>query len=374
MRDERLNRLGRLFLTHSLNLEKGDGFLISASVEALPLVRAILEEAQGLGVYPLLDLHDAAASAMRSALYDPGDPGARTFLDAAAQNELERWNLLKGQITLRAVTNDSEAALLPQDRQQFLAERSEPVRDRIINERKWVLFYWPTPAQAQKAGMPYARYFDYTMDVCDLDYPKLLEAEERLAGRMRRTDRVRIEGPGTSITFSIKDMPVVCSYGLRNLPDGEVFTAPVADSAQGEVTYNVPSTYRGHTLRSVRLTFDKGVVVSADCDGDRDALVRILDSDAGARRLGEFSFGVNPLLKNPVGNTLFDEKISGSFHLTPGNAYARADNGNRSAVHWDLVCIQRPEFGGGRIWLDDTLVREDGRFLPDDLEPLNPAE
>jgi len=372
MKDQRLDRLAEIFLTHSLSLEKGDGFLLSASVEALPLVKAILSLSGRLRVFPVIELVDEEASRLRTSLLDPSDEDARSFLDASVRWDMVRWQDLKGRISIRGVGNDSEMGGVPADRMRFVADRMRPVQDLVINQRKWVVFDWPTKGMAQKAGMPYDAFFDYVMAVSDLDYARLEADESILAGYMAQADRVRIEGPGTDISFSIRGMPVVCCCGRRNVPDGEVYTAPVTGTAEGRITYNVPTTFWGRTFRNMCLEFCQGAVIKASCDGDADALACILDTDAGARRIGEFSFGVNNAIREPIGNILFDEKIGGSFHLTPGSAYERADNGNRSAIHWDLVCVQRSEHGGGRIWLDSLLVREDGRFLPGDLQGLNP--
>ncbi len=372
MRDKRLDRLADILLTHSLALEKGDGFLVSATTESVPLVKAILRRAADLGVYPVVELSDEEITRLRTGLFDPGEPAAVAFLDAAARWEQARWQDLKGRIAIRGTTNSSEMAEVASERLRLVTARNRPVQDLIVNQRKWVLFDWPTRGMAQKAGMSYDRFFDFTMEVSDLDYARLEAAEQVLAGYLDRADRVRIEGPDTDLTFSIAGIPSVCCFGRRNIPDGEVYTAPVLDSVEGVVTYNVPTTYWGRAFRQVRLEFRAGVIVAADCDGDKQTLQAILDADAGARRIGEFSFGVNHAIREPIGNILFDEKIGGSFHLTPGAAYAKADNGNRSSIHWDLISIQRPEYGGGRIWLDQTLLREDGLFLPDDLQALNP--
>lgn len=372
MTDPRLDRLAKIFLHHSLRLERGDGFLVTATTEAVPLVKAILRESAETGVFPVVELTDEEVSRLRSSLFDPEDPAAVAFLDTAARREVGRWEDLKGRIAIRGTVNASEMSGVPRDRMRLVTERNRPVQDLVVNHRKWVLFDWPTRGMAQKAGMPYDRFFDYTMEVSDLDYDRLEADETVLAGYLSRADRVRIEGPGTDLTFSVAGIPTVCCCGRRNVPDGEVYTAPVAGTVEGRVTYNVETTYWGRTFRNVSLEFSAGKVVRADCDGDRDALASILDADPGARRIGEFSFGVNNAIREPIGNILFDEKIGGSFHLTPGAAYERADNGNRSSIHWDLVCIQRPEHGGGRIWLDGMLLREDGRFLPDDLQGLNP--
>jgi aminopeptidase len=190
---------------------------------------------------------------------------------------------------------------------------------------------------------------------------------------LERTDAVRITGPGTDLRFSIKGMPAVKCDGHRNIPDGEVYTAPVLESVEGTITYNTGSLQRGDLYDGVRLTFSKGRIVESGCAvGDPDKLRAILDQDEGARRVGEFAFGLNPHLTEAMLDILFDEKIGGSIHFTPGNAYATCDNGNRSGLHWDLVLLQTPGHGGGTITFDGVEVRRDGRFVLPELEGLNP--
>ncbi len=212
---------------------------------------------------------------------------------------------------------------------------------------------------------------DFCLAVSTLDYARMDKAMDPLVELMARTDRVRVTAPGTDLTFSIKGIPIQKAAGTNNVPDGEVFTAPVRDSANGTIFYNTPSLEDGTTYERVRFTFKDGKIVDADAN-EREKLLKMLDTDEGARYLGEFALGMNPLIKRPMKDTLYDEKIMGSLHLTPGRAYEDADNGNRSGVHWDLVLIQTPEWGGGEIWFDDVLVRKDGRFVLPELEGLNP--
>ena len=232
---------------------------------------------------------------------------------------------------------------------------------------------YPTKALAQKAKMSLEQFEDFLLDVCLVDYSKMNEAMKNLKSLMERTDKVRITAPGTDLTFSIKGLQAVPCAGDCNIPDGEVFTAPVRESVNGVIQYNTPSPYQGTVFNNVRLEFKDGKIINASADNDQDKLNEIFNTDEGARYVGEFAIGVNPLIKHPMGDILFDEKIDGSLHFTPGQAYeGEADNGNRSAIHWDLVLIQRPEYGGGAIYFDDVLVRENGRFVLPELECLNP--
>jgi len=224
---------------------------------------------------------------------------------------------------------------------------------------------------AQMAGMSTPAFEDFFFRVCLLDYARLADAMVPLAERMRKTDQVRLKGPGTDLRFSIKDIGVVPCEGRRNLPDGECFTAPVRSSVEGTITYNTPSLYQGTTYEGISFTFEGGRIVRAAGE-PADRLLAVLDSDEGARYVGEFSLGFHPFILSPMKDTLFDEKIAGSLHFTPGQAYGIADNGNRSRVHWDLVLIQRPEYGGGEVWFDGECIRRDGRFIVPELEGLNP--
>jgi aminopeptidase len=243
--------------------------------------------------------------------------------------------------------------------------------EQRVNHTRWVVLRYPTPSMAQLAQMGTREFEDFFYRVCTLDYARMEEATRPLVERMARTDEVRLKGPGTDLRFSIRDIGVVPCYGRRNLPDGECFTAPVRDSVHGTIAFNTPSLYLGTTFRDIRFTFEGGRIVEAQ--GEPAAQLRhLLDTDEGARYVGEFSFGFNPFIEQPMKDTLFDEKIAGSLHFTPGQAYKEADNGNRSRIHWDLVLIQRPDFGGGEIWMDGECVRRDGRFVVPDLEGLNP--
>jgi len=182
---------------------------------------------------------------------------------------------------------------------------------------------------------------------------------------------VELKGPNTDLSFSIKGIGAIASGGGHNIPDGEVFSCPVIDSVEGEITYNAPSVYQGVSFDNVHLKFEKGKIVHAESNNTK-RLNEILDSDEGARYIGEFAIGFNPHILEPMRDILFDEKMAGSFHFTPGQAYEQADNGNRSQVHWDLVQIQRPEYGGGEIRFDGELVRKDGLFVKPGLDKLNP--
>jgi len=288
-----------------------------------------------------------------------------------ASYELARMQAMNAYIAVRGSYNITEHSDVPSDRMLLAMKLLKPVLEHRVNKTKWVVLRWPSPSMAQLSGMSTEAFEEFFFRVCTLDYARMETAMQPLKRLMDKTDQVHITGPGTDLRFSIKGIPTIACGGQHNIPDGEVFTCPVKDSAEGYIQYNTPTIYQGTAFDSVRLGFSKGRIVEASAN-ETAVLNKILDSDDGARYLGEFALGFNPHVREPMRDILFDEKIAGSFHLTPGEAYEKADNGNRSQVHWDLVCIQRPEYGGGEIRFDGKLVRKDGIFVLDDLKGLNP--
>jgi aminopeptidase len=367
MRDPRNARLAEVIVRHSTQLQPGEAVLIESFDLAEGLVLDLVEAVQRAGAIPIVALRD---NAVNRALVAGGNE-KQFELEAAV--ELFQMQRVQAYVGLRAASNSSELSDVPDDRMALYSRLvARPVQlDYRVNHTRWVVLRYPTPSMAQMANMSTEQFEELYYRVCTLDYARMGEAIRPLAERMRRTDRVRIHGPGTDLHFSIRGIGVVPCEGRRNLPDGECFTAPVRDSIEGVITYNTPSLYLGTTFENISFEFQRGRIVKA-AGSPRDRLEALLDTDEGARFIGEFSLGFNPHITTPMKDTLFDEKIAGSLHFTPGQAYTTADNGNRSQVHWDLVLIQRPEFGGGEIWFDDQRVRLDGRFVIPELEGLNP--
>ncbi len=367
MRDTRNARLAEVIVKHSTRLQPGEACLVEAFDVADGLVLDLVEAIHTAQAIPLVYLRSNAVNRalMRSAT-------ERQFR-LQAEVELAQMKNVQAYVGLRAADNTSELSDVPSDRMTMFSKYvQQPVHlDYRVNHTRWVVLRYPTPSMAQSANMSTEQFEDFFYRVCTLDYARMAAAMVPLQRRMERTDSVRITGPGTDLTFSIKGIGVVPCEGLRNIPDGECFTAPVRDSVNGTITYNTPSLYQGTTYDGLSFAFEKGRIVKAAGD-PQDRLDHLLDTDEGARFIGEFSLGFNPYILHPMKDTLFDEKIAGSIHFTPGQAYATADNGNRSQVHWDLVLIQRPEYGGGEIWFDGERVRKDGRFVTADLEGLNP--
>jgi aminopeptidase len=275
-------------------------------------------------------------------------------------------------IAIRGAANTAQFSDVPIEQMDLYQKHWwHPVHSERVQETKWVVLRYPTPSMAQAANMSNEAFEDFYFSVCTADYEQMARDQEPLVKRMLAADRVRLVSPGTDLKFSIRGIEVRPCHGQRNIPDGEVFTAPVRDSIEGAIRFNTPTLYQGTIFEGVELKFERGRITHATCRNEPAKLNRVLDSDEGARYIGEWSLGCNNRIRRPMLDTLFDEKIGGSIHLTPGNAYDDCDNGNRSRIHWDQVLIQTPEYGGGEIWFDDYLLRKDGRFVPDDLQGLN---
>lgn len=365
--DPRKRALAKTLIQHSTHLQPGENLLIEVFDGAIDLANAVMQEAYAVGGKPYVIVKN---SALQRTLLRQTTEDQMQVLGAW---EAELMRQMQAYIGIRASDNVSELSDVAEDKMSLYQRLwSKQVHtDLRVTNTKWCVLRYPNSSMAQLANMSTEAFEDFYFKVCGLDYAQLGEAEKPLVELFNRTDRVRIVGPGTNLRFSIKDIPTIQSYGLRNIPDGEVFTAPVRDSVNGTLTYNTPAVYQGVTYENVRLEFANGKIIKATAN-QTEKLNKVLDTDEGARYIGEFALGVNPHIKHPMKDTLFDEKIGGSFHFTPGNAYQNAFNGNRSAIHWDLVCIQTPEYGGGEIWFDDVLVRKDGRFVLPELASLNP--
>jgi aminopeptidase len=364
MHDIRFDKLAKLLVEYSIRLNRNENVLIEAFDTPDEMTIALVRAARKVGGVPFVQTYHARVN--RALALEASD----RQLNLLASHELARMKKMAAYIAVRGSNNITELSDVPLEKMKLLAKKMRPVQDQRVKKSKWVVLRWPTPSMAQLAGMSTEAFEDFYFDVCTLDYRKLQPGMKALKRLMEKTDRVEIKGPDTDLRFSIKGIPAVICGGDRNIPDGEVFSCPVRDSVQGNVTFNAPSIYQGIGFDGIRLEFKDGKIVDATSN-ETKKLNKILDSDPGARYIGEFSLGFNPRVLQPMRDILFDEKIAGSFHFTPGQAYDEADNGNRSQVHWDMVSIQRPEYGGGEIYFDGKLIRRDGEFLPKQLRSLN---
>ncbi len=364
--DPRYAELAKQLIRYSTSLKKGEKILLDLVDTPEEMALALIREVRAKKAEPFVRLGTNRVT--RELMLGATDAQFET----SAHHLLTEMMDMDAYIAIRGSHNITENSDIPSKKMGLAMKHMRKVIDHRVKKTKWCVLRWPHPAMAQQAGMSTEAFEDFYFDVCLLDYKALLPAMRNLKKLMEATDQVHLVGPGTDLKFSIKDIPAIICGGNYNIPDGEVFTAPVKNSVEGKISYNAPTIYRGISFDGIELTFEKGRIEKATAAGGKTKeLNKIFNSDEGARFVGEFALGFNPIIREPMRDILFDEKIAGSFHFTPGQAYEEADNGNRSTVHWDLVNIQRPDWGGGEIYFDGKLIRKDGVFLPKNLEKLN---
>jgi aminopeptidase len=366
MYDPRIDALARQLVNYSTALKKGEKVLLDLYDVPESIGLALIRAARAKGALPIIRLHQSRLS--REMIIGAEDDQYKNI----AKNLLAEMKDVDAYIAIRGSHNISENSDVPAEKMKLAMKHMRPVIDHRVKKTKWCVLRWPTAAMAQQASMSTEAFEDFYFDVCLLDYKALIPSMNALKKLMNKTDKVHIKGPGTDLKFSIKGIPAIACGGNLNIPDGEVFSAPIKDSVEGTISYNAPTIYQGIAFDAIRLEFSKGKIIKAEAGAKTKELNKILDSDPGARYVGEFAIAFHPGIREPMRDILFDEKIAGSFHFTPGQAYEEADNGNRSQVHWDMVCIQRKDYGGGEIYFDGKLVRKDGVFLSPALSKLNP--
>ena len=365
MTDPRYTKLAKLLVNYSTRVQKDDRVLLDLTDVPDEMTVELMRAVRGAKGTPLVDVRHSRVT--REVIRGTDEKHARLVRDL----DLARMKKMQAYIAIRGADNMSENSDVPSERLALYSRITRPVQNQRVNKTRWCVLRWPTPSMAQAANLSTEAFENFYFDVCTMDYRKMAKAMIPLYNRMKSADQVQIKSPGTDLAFSIKGLGAKMCEGLLNIPDGEVFSCPVKEWVNGVIQYNTPTIYAGTKFENVRLEFKDGKVVKATSSNTK-RLNEILDTDPGARYVGEFALGFNPYILNPMCDILFDEKIAGSLHFTPGQAYDICDNGNRSAVHWDMVLIQRKDWGGGEIWFDGELVRKDGVFLPKDLKPLNP--
>lgn len=363
---EKLKELASLIVNYSIRVEKDERVLITTqSLETREFVSYLIEEIYKNGGVPCLKINDPILGAR---LAEKNNEGRIELLKKIQENEVE---LFDSFINIRYATNDYENRNVSGEMSKKLSQALLPSSDVRVNQRKWVLLNYPSLLDSYKAKMTSTEFMEFALRVMTVNYKSMSELIKPLKKLMDKTDKVRIVSPGTDITFSIKGMSSIPCVGEMNIPDGELYSAPIKNSVNGTITYNTPSPYQGRVYNHVSLEFKDGKIINATCDDDNEKLNEIFNTDEGARYVGEFSLGFNPEILYPMGDILYDEKILGSIHFTPGQAYKDCYNGNDSGIHWDMVLIQRKDYGGGEIYFDDVLIRKDGMFVLEELKPLN---
>ena len=365
MTNSQYKKLAQNLVTHSVKVTPNDNVLIEVFDLDPDMTIALVEAVAEKGGKPFVEIRDTRVT--RAQFIN----GSDEFWTERTAFELDRMKKMQCYIAIRANRNSYEYSDVPSDRMSKIGKIYRPVTDHRVKNTRWCVLRFPNPSMAQGASMSTEAFEKYYFDVCLMDYSKMAKPAAALVELMNRTSTVHIEGPGeTNFTFSIKDIPAIACVGEMNIPDGEVFTAPVKYSVNGVIQFNTPTVYEGKRFENIRLVFKDGKIIKAT-SSDTIALNAILDTDDGATYVGEFALGFNPYVKKAMCDILFDEKIAGSIHFTPGACYDEASNGNNSSIHWDMVLIQTPEYGGGKIWFDDVLVRLDGVFILPELFGLN---
>lgn len=364
--DERIIKLAKNIINYSISLKKDENLLIEAKDCNLEIVKALIKEAYNVGANPFVNLYSAEIS--RALLFGENENQLKikSEFDVAFMKKMDAYISICGSL------NTFENSDVPSEKTALHLKHTEPARKERVNNTKWVILVAPSTGLAQGAKMSTEQYEDFYYKVCNLDYSKMDKAMDNLVALMNKTDKVRLVAPQTDITFSIKGIPAIKCAGKMNIPDGEVFTAPVRESVNGVITYNLDTTYNGISFTNIKLVVKDGKIIEAT-GSNNEKLNDILDTDENSRYFGEFAIGVNPHIMRGFQDILFDEKMAGSIHFTPGCCYeTEAPNGNISAIHWDMVLSMLPQHGGGEIYFDDVLIRKDGVFVVEDLKCLNP--
>ena len=364
--DERVKKLSNTIVNYSVSVKEGDRVLIQYENSACnPLIKCLIKDIYNRKAIPFVKLIDKE---LNSLILEGADSLVIDEMYNMKKYEVDNFDVF---IRICYTENEYEDKDIKSSTRKELGSKTQDLDDIRINKRRWTLLNYPSLVDAYKAHMKYDEFYNFALDVMNVDYKSMSDKIKPLKNLMEKTDKVRILGPNTDLTFSIKGLPSIPCCGTANIPDGELYTAPVKESVNGVITYNTPSPYHGNIFNNIRLEFKDGKIIKCEASDNNDLLEEIFNTDEGARYVGEFSLGFNPMITKPMGDILYDEKIMGSLHFTPGRCYEDCDNGNISSIHWDLVLIQTKEYGGGEIYFDDILIRKDGKFVLDELKELN---
>jgi aminopeptidase len=366
MRDPRVANLARILVGYSTKVQEGDTVAIDGASPAEPLLQAVYEEVLKAGGRPVLQMTLEGQDA--------------TYYEYASDDQLDwisplsRWTAEEAdvRISVGASTNPRELSSVPPERQQRRSKATGDMMARVMERSaegsfRWVYTLFPTPAYAAEANMSRSAYEDFYFGAClavDGDplsnWEKASQETQRLAAWMEDHQEVHVTAEGTDIKLGIGGRTFVPSLGKHNMPDGEFFTGPIEDSVEGEVTFHLPAVLRGREVAGVRLRFESGKVVDASAERGEEYLIKLLDTDPGARCLGELGIGTNYGIDRGTREVLLDEKIGGTVHMALGRSYPETGGVNESAVHEDLVCDLRQ---GGRVTVDGEDLQVDGKFV-----------
>ena len=364
--DDRIKKLSSTIVEYSVSVKKNDRVLIQYESDMCkPLVKCLISDIYEKDAIPFTELLD---SELTSIIKSKADSKVIDEMVKYKKYQVDNYDVF---IRICYTENEYEDSIVSKEFRKEFGTKSKELDEIRVNKRRWTLLNYPSMFDAYKAHMTYNDFYNFSLNVMTVDYESLNEKIKPLKDLMEKTDKVRIVGPNTDLSFSIKGLPAIPCCGTANIPDGELYTAPVKNSVNGIITYNTPSPYQGYIFNNISLEFKDGRIIKCTSSDNQEKLEEIFNTDEGARYVGEFSLGFNPMITKPMGDILYDEKIMGSIHFTPGTCYDDCNNGNKSSIHWDLVLIQTEEYGGGEIYFDDVLIRKDGKFVLDELKQLN---
>ena len=368
MLNSKNKELASILLNHSVKLQKGEKILIEMiGTDCVPLASELIKQAKDIGAIPLFNIINYKI--LKEILLNCNEEQ----INAYAKYDLIKMKDVDSYIGIRSANPKELEGISKESMEIFNRLYQNPIHfEERVKNTKWCILRYPNESMAKMANMSLEKFTEFFYNVCTANYSRMEKAMQPLKELLSKTDKIHILGNGTDLTFSVKGITAEKYYGTFNIPDGEVASCPTKYSANGYITYNTETTYNGITFKNIYFELKNGKIIKAKAGDKTKELNEILDTDEGARYIGEFALGLNPYITNTIGDTLFDEKVAGSFHFTPGTSLDESDNGNRSSIHWDIVCIQTPEFGGGEIYFDDVLVRKDGKFVLDELKGLNP--
>ena len=366
MRDPRVEGLAKILVQHSARVQKGDVCTVEGESAAEPLLLAVYAEVLKAGGHPIVNMAPAGASAV---YFERATDEQLKWISPVAEWAIENADV---RIAAMASRNTRELSGVPPQRQQARQAATQHLMKRAMErsakgEYRWALTLFPTDAYASEARMSLAAYEDFYYGACLADRPdpvaawkKASEDTKRLKDWIEGRKEVHVSGPGTDLTLGIEGRTFIAADGKHNMPDGEFFTGPVEDSAEGEITFHLPATYAGREVSGVRFKFEGGKVTDASAERGEEFLIEMLDTDDGARRLGELGIGTNYGIEKGTGEILLDEKIGGTVHLAVGRSYPETGGVNESAIHWDMICDLRQ---GGTIEVDGEKLQESGKFV-----------
>jgi aminopeptidase len=358
--DPRIEQYARVLVEQCLDIQPRQQVLLDAGVLARPLVEEIVRLLARKGAWVIQRLSFTRNDAVADPIWASTAP--EELVGELPPAERHLLETVDGLIVVLAPENIRDGSELGPERQALVSKAHEPIIPRVVSgDLSWVGCYYPTQASAQAAELTLAEFEDFLYGACLVDWDAERVRMQRLADRFDAADEVRILGPETDLTLSIAGRQGKVDAGGANMPGGEFFYSPVEDSAEGEIAFvEYPASRGGVDVNGVRLRFEAGRVVEASAETNEDFLLAMLDTDEGARRLGELGIGCNPGIQRHMRNTLFDEKIDGTIHLALGRGFPFVGGTNESALHWDIVKDLRR---GGELHLDGEVVQRDGRWL-----------